>query len=194
CQWFNSLWIYFPDKLENDGSYNFVYNDQPFKKYCTNSCDSNFEKINAACLYLFNAFFGNSFSFKNNTNNNIDVVDYIIIWLSYMLRLNKDTKYNNINEFYETHIKNNTYYNQEIRDINDYKSYKDLIDKKKNLLDMDINNNIISNFYKVFKLLYEMYYAFGGSTANCKKISSKDPTQFVEKYKELNEDPSITSN
>ncbi|EAA18445.1 putative yir2 protein [Plasmodium yoelii yoelii] len=69
----------------------------------------------------------------------------------------------------------------------------EVIDKKKDLLNMDIDNNIISNFYKAFKPLCEMYSAFGGITSNCKKCS-KNVNQFVETYKKHNEDSNNTDN
>ncbi|EAA19083.1 cir1 protein-related [Plasmodium yoelii yoelii] len=56
-----------------------------------------------------------------------------------------------------------------------------------------MDNNIISNFYKAFKSLHEMYFTFGESTSNCKKCS-KNVNQFVEKYKELNGDSNNTDN
>ncbi|CDU20354.1 PIR protein [Plasmodium yoelii] len=185
CKWFNSLWFHFPDELKDNENYKFSYGDQNFKQYCTNnSCDSNLEKINAACLYLFNAFFGNHNSFKTNAKNNFDVVDYIIIWLSYMLSLKQENGINKLNDFYTNHIATNAHYNNTIHGIRDYKCYKQIIDKKKDFLDIDINNNIISKFYEAFKLLYEMYYAFDGSTSNCKKCS-KNVNQFVETYENL---------
>ncbi|ETB56691.1 hypothetical protein YYC_05509 [Plasmodium yoelii 17X] len=186
CQQFNSLWIYFPDKLENDENYKFLYNHPNLIKYCTNnSCDSNFEKINAGCLFLFNAFFGNINSFNDNAKKNIDIVDYIIIWLCYMLSLKNENGINKLDDFYTNHIEKNTHYNNQIQNVHAYKSYKDLIDKKKDLLNMDINNNIITNFYKAFKSLHEMYSTFGENTLNCKKCSNK-ANQFVEKYNDLN--------
>ncbi|CDS44588.1 hypothetical protein YYC_05099 [Plasmodium yoelii 17X] len=192
CQWFNSLWIYIPDELGNDGNYQFLYNHQNLKKYCTNNnCATEFDKINAGCLYLFNALFVDYNAFKDNSNNNIDVVYYIIIWLSYMLSLKKDNGINKLNDFYTEHIETNTHYNNKIEGVREYKCYKGIIDKKNDLLDMD--NNIISNFYKAFKSLHEMYFTFGESTSNCKKCS-KNVNQFVEKYKELNGDSNNTDN
>ncbi|CDS44162.1 PIR protein [Plasmodium yoelii] len=191
CKWFKSLWFHFPDELKNDENYNFVYGDQTFKRYCTNnSCDNNLEKINAACLYLFNAFFVDYNSFKDNAKNNIDVVYYIIIWLSYMLSL-KENGINKLNDFYTKHIETNMHYKNKIYGVSAYNCYKEIIDQKRDLL--DINNNIISNFYKAFKSLYEMYYAFDGSTSNCTKCLNK-ANQFVEEYKELNENSNNTDN
>ncbi|EAA16435.1 putative yir4 protein [Plasmodium yoelii yoelii] len=185
CQQFKSVLTYFPDELENGENYNFVYGDQNFKKYCTNSCDSNLEKINAVCLYLFNLFFGNINSFKDNAKNNLDVVYYILICLK------KENGINKLNDFYTKHIETNTHYISKLGDARGYNCYKEIIDQKKDLLNMD--NSIISNFYKAFKSLCEMYSAFGGNTSNCKKCS-KNFNQFVEKYKELNENYNNTDN
>ncbi|CDU17356.1 PIR protein [Plasmodium yoelii] len=185
-QHFKSVWGYFPDELTNDGNYNFLFNGQHFKQYCTNnSCDSNLEQINSACLYLFNAFFGDFNSYTDNAKKKIDIVYYIIIWLSYMLSLKKENEINKLNDFYTKHIEKNEHYNKKIQSVRDYECYKELINKKKDLLNMD--NYIISNFYKAFKLLCEMYSEYGENTLNCKKCSNK-AIQFVEKYKELNGD------
>ncbi|WBY54881.1 PIR protein [Plasmodium yoelii yoelii] len=162
CQQFKSVLTYFPDELENGENYNFVYGDQNFKKYCTNSCDSNLEKINA-----------------------------VFIWLSYMVSLKKENGINKLNDFYTKHIETNTHYISKLGDARGYNCYKEIIDQKKDLLNMD--NSIISNFYKAFKSLCEMYSAFGGNTSNCKKCS-KNFNQFVEKYKELNENYNNTDN
>ncbi|ETB56998.1 hypothetical protein YYC_05345 [Plasmodium yoelii 17X] len=184
CQQFKSVRTYFPDELKN-GNYDFLSNGQHFNKYCTNNrCDSNLEQINSACLYLFNAFFVNSFSFKNNANNNIDVVDYIIIWLSYILSL-KENGINKLDDFYTNHIKTNTHYKTKIDDVSGYKCFMEIIDTKKDLLNMDIdnNNNIISNFYKAFKSLCEMYSEFGESTSNCE---NSDYNNLKNKCKDSN--------
>ncbi|VTZ71866.1 PIR protein [Plasmodium yoelii] len=185
CQHFNSVWIYFPDELKN-GNYNFLSNGQHFNKYCSNnSCDNNLEQINSACLYLFNALFGDYNVFKDNAKKNIDVVYYIIIWLSYMLSLKEENGINKLNDFYTEHIEKNKHYIKKIESIHEYKCYKDIIDKKKELLDMDINDNIISELYATFKSLYELYSTFSENTSNCPKFSNK-ANQFVEKYKVLN--------
>ncbi|SCL82200.1 Plasmodium variant antigen protein Cir/Yir/Bir, putative [Plasmodium berghei] len=132
CQNFNSVCIYFPDALKNDGNYNFLSDGQQFKQYCTNNkCDNNLEKINSACLYLFNAFFGSSYSVRDNANSNIDVVDYIITWLSYMLRLKKESGINKLNDFYTNHIETNKHYKNKIHDDSGYNCHMETIDKKR---------------------------------------------------------------
>ncbi|ETB58026.1 hypothetical protein YYC_04119 [Plasmodium yoelii 17X] len=78
CKLFNSLWFHFPDKLDNKGNYNFLFD-----------------------------------------NNNIDVVDYIVIWLNYMLRL-KENGINKLDDFYTNHIETNTHYIKKIDDVSGY--------------------------------------------------------------------------
>ncbi|ETB60837.1 hypothetical protein YYC_02135, partial [Plasmodium yoelii 17X] len=44
----------------NNRNYKFI-NNEHFKEYCNNQiCDSDLDKINAACLYLFDELFGSS--------------------------------------------------------------------------------------------------------------------------------------
>ncbi|VTZ78665.1 PIR protein [Plasmodium yoelii] len=194
CQWFSSVQTYFSDELTSDGNYYFLSNGQHFKEYCNNNiCNNNLEKINSACLKLFNAFFGDLNSFTNNAKKNTDVVYYIIIWLSYMLSLKKENGINKLNDFYTEHIEKNTHYNKNIQSVRDYNCYKEIIDKKNDLLSMDIDNNIISNFYKAFKSLCEMYSAFDGRTTNCKKCSEKSD-KFVKQYEQLYKDYNNTDN
>ncbi|CDR19158.1 uncharacterized protein PY17X_0900500 [Plasmodium yoelii] len=191
CEKFRSIWEFFPDKL-NKGEYEF--NDQNFLNgYCdSNSCDSAFERINGGCLYLFKQIFGTSELFKSVANSNINIVEYILIWLSYMLNLKEQPgNDNNLNFFYSTTIDNDKYKISITGVENDYKNYKDLIDKKKYFLGMD--KKIISNFYEAFKLLCEMYAEFDDKSSYCANCS-KNASNFVNKYKEMNQDSVINSN
>ncbi|EAA15608.1 putative yir4 protein [Plasmodium yoelii yoelii] len=191
CEKFENLWDKFPDKLDSSNNYQFQ-TENFLDGYCgSNSCDTDFEKINGGCLYLFNKIFGTSELFKSVANSNINIVEYIMIWLTYMLNL-KNQVGNKTNPifFYETTINNDKYKNS-IPDVTEYKNYKDLIDKKKYFLDMD--KKIISNFYEAFKLLCEMYNEFDDKTSYCSKSSEK-ANKFVKKYDELNKDHSITGN
>ncbi|SBW38288.1 BIR protein, partial [Plasmodium berghei] len=187
--------IYVTTNLEYDSNNkNYKFNDDThFKTYCTNSsCDSDLEKVNAGCLYFFKEFFGSSELFKSVAKSNIDTVEYIMIWLSYMLSLkNNDPQLTNLEHFYKTYIEGTGNYKETIANVTEYKNYKDLIDTKKYYLKMD--NNIIFKFYDAFKLLCEMYSAFDGSTSNCTNCSGK-ANQFVEEYKNLKENSSVTKN
>ncbi|CDS44975.1 YIR protein [Plasmodium yoelii] len=191
CEKFENLWDKFPDKLDSSNNYQFK-TENFLDSYCvSDSCDTAFEKINGGCLYLFNKIFGSSELFKSVANSNINIVDYILIWLSYMLNL-KEQQGNdsNLPFFYNTTI-NNDRYQKIITDVTEYSNYKDLIDQKKYFLDMD--KKIISNFYEAFKLLCEMYAEFDDKTQYCAKCS-KNAIQFVSKYKEMNQNSDITSN
>ncbi|SCL86441.1 Plasmodium variant antigen protein Cir/Yir/Bir, putative, partial [Plasmodium berghei] len=189
CRRFLLVRNWFPDQLNSEGKYYFN-GDENFNKYCSNQkCDSDLEKINAACLLLFNELFGSSDLFKYH--NNINIVDYIMIWLSYMLNLKKNQdETSNLQYFYTTYINNDKYKNI-ITGVTGYTNYKDLIDQKKYFLDID--SNIISNFYEAFKLLCEMYTNFDEKTSYCSNCS-QNANNFVNKYNEMNGNYNITSN
>ncbi|CDU16879.1 PIR protein [Plasmodium yoelii] len=180
CKRFKNVWEDFPDTLGSDRNYKFKDNKH-FNKYCNNNCDDNLGKINAASLYLLNEFFGDSSLFKNH--NKINIVEYIMIWLSYMLSLieNNDNSVSNLKFFFNIYVNGGNY------DSN----YNNLLNQKTYYLDMD--NNIIINFYKAFKLLCEMYTEFDENKQNCAKCSKK-ASEFAKKYKELSENYGITSN
>ncbi|VTZ79216.1 PIR protein [Plasmodium yoelii] len=162
--------------------------DGNLKKYCGNgSCDDPFGKINAGCLYLFDEFFAGFKQFTSVAKRKINIVDYILIWLGYMLNLNKINENGTIDLFYETYINNDdtdNKYNQEIDDVAAYTSYKDLIDKKENLMSIDIND--MSKFYDAFILLCDMYIKLE-KNSNCDNYLEK-AKKFAEAYDVLNED------
>ncbi|CDU85264.1 uncharacterized protein PY17X_1043500 [Plasmodium yoelii] len=169
-----------------------IKNENDFKKYCTsNNCSTEFDKISAGCLYLFDAFFESSSSFKNLANSNINVVDYIMLWLSYILSLKNNEFKNSLKSFYSTVINSDEKYKKSINYVEGNSNYRDLIVKKHNLTNDDMDNNIISKLYDAFKLLCEMYTAFDESTLNCTNCSEK-ASQFVNKYEELNRDSNNT--
>ncbi|CXH16200.1 Plasmodium variant antigen protein Cir/Yir/Bir, putative, partial [Plasmodium berghei] len=160
--------------------------------YCTNNnCNSNLEKINAGCLYLLDAFFKDSSVFSSVAKNNINIVEYIIMWLSYMLNLKKsEENISTLKYFYDIYIKNHEKYTNSITGVDAYyNSYKDLIDKKNDLINMDIKD--ISKFYDAFNTLCMMYIEFDEKSPNCNKCS-QNANKFVAKYNELKNDSNIT--
>ncbi|ETB63543.1 hypothetical protein YYC_00020 [Plasmodium yoelii 17X] len=190
CKKFTSIWDFFPDTL-NNGEYEFKDKNY-LDSYCdSNKCDSDFERIDGGCLYLFKQIFGTSQLFKSVANSNTNIVDYILIWLSYMLNLKEQTgNDSNLQFFYNTTI-NNDRYQKTITDVTEYSNYKYLIDQKKYILNM--NSNIISNFYEAFKLLCEMYAEFDDKKPYCAN-SLKNANKFVNKYREMSKNSDITSN
>ncbi|ETB59036.1 hypothetical protein YYC_03328 [Plasmodium yoelii 17X] len=189
CKRFENVWKDFPDTLSNE-KYQFK-GGEFLNKYCTgNSCDGDLDMISAGCLYLLNEFFKNSSVFRSVAKNNINIVEYIMIWLSYMLNLKKNEGSESLNYFYTTSIDNDKY-KTSIDKVGDCNNYKDLIDKKKYFLDID--KNIISNLYDAFKSLCKMYTGFDESTSNCTNCS-QHAQNFAEKYKELNKESNIPNN
>ncbi|EAA20117.1 putative yir3 protein [Plasmodium yoelii yoelii] len=168
--------------------------DDIFKEYCTGEksddnrdikCDEDTDKINVACLFLFDKLFGSYESFNSVAKKNTNIVDYILIWLRYMLNFNKIQENDTIKHFYEIYINSGKKYNQKINEVTVYQSYKDLIDKKQNLMSIGIID--ISKFFHAFVLLCDMYIEVNEESSNCNIISNlaKD---FAIKYDELNED------
>ncbi|SCL88221.1 CIR protein [Plasmodium chabaudi adami] len=112
------------------------------------------------------------------------LAEYVILWLSYKLNRHSKCSATNLNEFYTNHIKTNKCYNNKIND-NDTTTYKDIIDKKKNLMNMDIKE--ISKFNGLFSILFYLYYLFHGECLDCEKIW-KLAKNFADILEELNED------
>ncbi|CDS44070.1 YIR protein [Plasmodium yoelii] len=190
CKRFEIVWSDFIDNLDSSENFQFK-SDECQKKYCSNNnCDNNFGKINAVCLYFFDAFFKDSSLFEHVAKSNINIVEYIMIWLSYMLNLIKKGENDSLNYFYEIYIKGGQNYNKVINGVESYyKNYKDLIDRKKYFLSM--NKSIIFKFYEAFKSLCSLYNELDDDNQNCKKYLD-DNNDFFKKYEELKKDSSIT--
>ncbi|EAA18918.1 putative yir3 protein [Plasmodium yoelii yoelii] len=177
--------------LDNDEGYKFT-NDEDFKDYCTDeNCDDDSAKINARCLYIFNTFFKDKSVFESVAKSNINIVEYIMIWLSYMLSQTQNGEKDSLNEFYTKHINSGDQYKKNIEGVTAYKNYKDLIDRNYYLLSMDMS--IISKLYDAFNTLCDTYIEFGTNNSDCTQDSEK-AHQFVEKYKKIIIDHNIGEN
>ncbi|EAA18382.1 putative yir3 protein, partial [Plasmodium yoelii yoelii] len=183
CQTFTALRNSFSYE-DKDGSYQFMH-DEDFQTYCTNeTCVDDTAKINARCLYIFETFFKDKSTFEEDAKGNIYIVQYILIWLSYVLSLIKSEEKGSLNGFYNKYIENGERYKKEINDVTTYKNYKDLIDRNKYLLSMDMS--IISKLYDAFSTLCDMYIEFE-TNSDCDNYIEK-AKKFVEIYDKLNED------
>ncbi|ETB60769.1 hypothetical protein YYC_02183 [Plasmodium yoelii 17X] len=190
CKRFKNIREWISDEL-NEGNYQF--NDfMLLNNYCDNNqCQTDFDLISAGCLYLLDQFYKDSGVIPSPKNSNPNIVDYILIWLSYMLNLKKSEE-NIIDTFYNNYINSCSKYNTEISELNDYDydNYKDLIDKRKEFLVK--NSNIASKFYQALKLLCNLYNELDYNNANCNNYL--DDNEFLKKYQELEQDTSITGN
>ncbi|CDS44761.1 YIR protein, partial [Plasmodium yoelii] len=166
--------------------------DEDYKSYCTDgNCVDDTDKINARCLYIFNTFFKDKSVFETAAKGNIYIVQYILIWLSYILSLIKSNGSDNRTIFYNKYINEDDNYNNNINYIVGYKSYKDLIDRNKYILSMDMS--IISKLYDAFNTLCGIYNDLDTSNSNCMQHSEK-ARQFVEIYKKIIIDHNIGEN
>ncbi|ETB63194.1 hypothetical protein YYC_00267 [Plasmodium yoelii 17X] len=160
--------------------------DENLKKYCDKgSCGDPFEKVNAGCLYLFDAFFAGYSQFNSVANRNINIVDYILIWLGYMLNLTIAKDNGSIETFYNTYINNDRKYNTKIKDVTGYQTYNELIYIKEDL--MSIGIKAMSKFYDAFILLCDICNGVDENSSNCGNYLEK-ANEFAKKYDELNED------
>ncbi|VTZ78684.1 PIR protein [Plasmodium yoelii] len=197
CMRFDTLRKYLPDELNKSTNLDFKSLGN-FMNYCSNGeskgteCKTELDKINAACLWLFEQLI-----LKNK--NDINMAEYIIIWLSYMLNLKNDQKINNLNDFYTNYIENNTYYtncdnggkncSDKLQKTTGYTNYKEIIDKKKELLSINLGD--MSKFYDAFKSLCNMYTELRAGESNCEKCL-ENAKEFVKTYDEFNKNSNIT--
>ncbi|ETB56699.1 hypothetical protein YYC_05362 [Plasmodium yoelii 17X] len=187
CKRFKDVRKWLPDQLDSNREHQI--DDKHFNEYCTNKCKDPLDKINAGCLYLLNEFFRDSSAFDEVAKKNIYIVQYILIWLSYMLNLDKSGDENIIESFYNTYITNSDKYTNNMKYIIRYNGYKDLIDENNYILSMDMS--IIAKLYVVFNTLCDIYNELDTNNSNCTQFSGK-ASQFIEKYEQFTKDHDIT--
>ncbi|EAA16284.1 putative yir1 protein [Plasmodium yoelii yoelii] len=191
CEQFDTLRNYLPDDSSNSTTSD-INNLGNFMNYCSNGeskgkeCKNDLDNINAGCLWLFEQLFVEN-------KKNISTVQYIIIWLSYKLNQKTYNEITDLNDFYKKYIENNTHYtsckqgdvdcSNSLNSNIGYQNYKEIIDKKKKLLDINIEN--MSKFYEAFKSLCNLYKKLGDDSKNCKN-DLDDNNEFIKKYNELN--------
>ncbi|ETB57999.1 hypothetical protein YYC_04775 [Plasmodium yoelii 17X] len=188
CKRFKNVREWLPDQLASNGEYQ-INDKQHLTEYCTSGCDSSLDQISAGCLYLLNEFFKDDSAFEFVAKENFYIVQYILIWLSYMLNLIKTQENVSIELFYNTYIRDSGKYTNNINYIKSYNGYKDLIDGNNYFLSMDMS--IIPKLYDAFNTLCDIYNNLDTNNSNCAKYSEK-ANQFVETYKKIIIDHNIT--
>ncbi|CDS44149.1 uncharacterized protein PY17X_0844301 [Plasmodium yoelii] len=188
CEKFQEVRNSIPDEPKDKGIPEF--DDSHFlNNYCDSSqCQSYFDRISAGCLYLLDQFYNDSCMFPSPKNSNPYIVEYILIWLSYILNLDKSKDHNNINDFYNYQINSCDQYKTQIIDLPGYENYKGLIDARKNLLYMGSSN--VSKFYEAFKSLCNLYTQFDEYKQNCKNYL--EDNEFLKKYENLKNGSDMT--
>ncbi|CAD2084066.1 CIR protein PIR protein [Plasmodium vinckei lentum] len=154
-------------------------------KYChygntsgNGNCRDYIQRASSGVIYLLKTL-------KDNYNLEYDkLAEYAILWLRY--KLNQTAPYHNtkLNDFYTNHIEKNNDYNKKIKDDdNDSLTYKEIINKKNDLM----NIKEMTNFSYPFGILIYMYNATNANKLDCKKYSNS-ASQFAIRFKELNKD------
>ncbi|EUD69592.1 hypothetical protein YYG_05194, partial [Plasmodium vinckei petteri] len=110
------------------------------------------------------------------------LAEYAILWLSYKLAIKPNNNSVNLNHFYTNYIENNKYYNDKIKG-NDGPTYKEIINKKKDFM----NIKEIYNFSYLFSILFYLYNVNKPNNLKCTNDSNY-PEFFANKFKELNND------
>ncbi|CDS44325.1 PIR protein [Plasmodium yoelii] len=195
CKKFQDVRNAISDQLDSKRNYQFNDNNKFSNNYCDDIDFSNgfcnidfksdFDKINAGCLYLLDEFIKDCGVDPSTAKNNINIVDYIMIWLNYIINLKYSEESNIITCFYIAYMNDCDKYNKKINGCTGYKDYKELLDKKNDVLNMDSND--VPKFYKAFKSLCELYTEFDENMSNCTKCSEK-AEEFVKQYQELYKD------
>ncbi|SCL92871.1 CIR protein, partial [Plasmodium chabaudi adami] len=160
-------------------------------KYCnyknnsvTYDCNDYFQLVSCGFIYLL-------ITLKEKYKLEDDKLpEYVILWLSYKLNRYKQHNFVKLNDFYTNYIETNKCYNAKING-DDTTTYKDIIDKKKDLMDMDIKE--ISKFNGLFSILFYLYYLFHGECLNCQQIWEL-AKNFADIFEELNEDSNNKEN
>ncbi|VTZ66927.1 CIR protein [Plasmodium chabaudi chabaudi] len=178
-------------KLEvTDVSY--VEYDDMLKSYCplkknynTIECFGYDEIVSAAFIFFLENFNSSNDEEKFEGDK---LAEYAILWLSYKLNQNPQKGITTVYDLYTKHIEKNTNYNQKIIDDSDDKISKKHINKKLELMSMEIN--VISKFYEALQILCNMYDEDKEKNPDCTKCSQY-AEEFVKSFKKLNEDPNV---
>ncbi|VTZ68593.1 CIR protein [Plasmodium chabaudi chabaudi] len=118
------------------------------------------------------------------------LADYAILWLSYKLKIKENNIVNKLSDFYNSYIETNNDYNKNING-NDGPTYKEIIDKKKDLMDMNISE--IFKLEAPFNILYFLYYEISDVAVDCKKNLSI-ANNFAKEFEKLNNDSNNKEN
>ncbi|CAD2097374.1 PIR protein CIR protein [Plasmodium vinckei petteri] len=150
---------------------------QDYCHYRNNSgqgkCNDYLEKASSGVIHLLKKL-------KENYNLEYDKLsEYAILWLRY--KLNQKSPYFNTKliDFYNSHIEKNTYYNNKIKG-NDSPTYKEIIDTKKDLMDI----KEMTNFSYPFKILLLLYDKNNKKSGDCLHLD--DANRFADEFDKLN--------
>ncbi|CAD2096831.1 PIR protein CIR protein [Plasmodium vinckei] len=174
---------YFGENNKGQLTVNTKY--KPIHNYCYNGNNSGFgnyrnylEIVSCSVIYLLR-------SLKNMYNLEDDkLAQYAILWLNFKLNKSKHNKFAKLYDFYTNYIVKNNHYNEKIKG-NDTLTYKEIINTKKDLMDMDIKE--ISKFNNPFHILFYLNYVYHDERLICHQYSNL-AKRFADEFEKLNKD------
>ncbi|CAD2096492.1 PIR protein CIR protein [Plasmodium vinckei brucechwatti] len=167
----------------NQGKLTVPSNNRSIHNYChyrnnsgKDDCHDYFEMASSGVIHVLKTL-------KDKYNLEDDkLAEYAILFLSYKLNKYTRNKFANLNDFYTEYIETNNDYNQKIKD-SDSLTYKDIINKKKDLM----NIKEISNFDYPFNILLFLYNETNKNSLDCTKHSDY-AKKFADEFEKLNKD------
>ncbi|SCL87858.1 Plasmodium variant antigen protein Cir/Yir/Bir, putative [Plasmodium chabaudi adami] len=158
-----------------------LYSDYcPMKNGKKGQCETNNDKISAGFIWLL-VTFESLCEDECSQNEKDQYAEYAILWLSYILNQMPNEGIHTLKNFYTNNIEKNTKYTNHVASASD-NNYKEIVDKKIDLMNM--NKNIISKFYNVFKSLCNMYSELDENDSNYPKCL-QSAQKFVGEYQKF---------
>ncbi|SCL93603.1 CIR protein [Plasmodium chabaudi adami] len=167
----------------------FIGNNETIKECCTTNdtgkkeeCDSYIKITNSAIIAVLNYFKNISVADGDDLEDD-KIAEYAILWLSNKLNQYPEYGISNLDDFHNKYIVNNEKYIEELSGTQTYNIYKDFIEKKQDMMNMDIKD--MSKFYALLKSLCDMHTKIDANKSNC-AIYLEDAPKFIDEYEKLN--------
>ncbi|VEV54559.1 PIR protein CIR protein [Plasmodium vinckei vinckei] len=157
---------------KNESIHNYCHS---WRKSGKDNCDCYFQLASCGFIYLLEKL-------KKYVLEDDKLAQYATLWLSFKLNSAPNNCGTNLIRFYTNYIEKNDYYNKKIKV--DGLTYKKIIDKIKNLMDIKEIYKFNIPFYRLF-LSYLVIYS---EKLFCEYFSNY-PKTFVSEFKSLNNDP-----
>ncbi|VEV57122.1 CIR protein PIR protein [Plasmodium vinckei vinckei] len=167
--------------IDNTNSNDLIHKYCHYDNHSGNGkCNDYFQRVSSAIIHLLEML-------KDKLDSKYDkLAEYAILWLSYKLNEKPKDKLTDLNKFYTQYIEKNNDYNKNING-DDNMTYKNIIDKKKYLM----NIKEISKFNDPFGMLLSLYYLINNKKLNCTNYLEK-ANEFADQFKNLNKDSNNT--
>ncbi|CAD2100942.1 PIR protein CIR protein [Plasmodium vinckei petteri] len=164
--------------IQHGGNVEFGY--PQINTYCryldsSGHCDDYLEMASSGVIHLL----------KNLEKYGLEydkLAEYAILWLRYKLNQKEPHYKTQLSEFYNNYIQTNKHYNDKINNSGSM-NYKDIIDTKKDLMDI----KEMTKFSYPFKILLLLYNNNNNKkSGNC--THSDDAKKFADEFEKLNND------